>query len=97
MAVNRVSPVIPGEGMADLRLASYVPEDGSRLVFAVNDRPTYLNAKILVRGPVAEAKALTASPFLPVTIRPLADGLTSLTAKIPPAGIVVLRLSSWQR
>ena len=90
--VNRASPVFPGEGMADLRLTSYVVEDGARLVFAVNDRPTYLNAKILVRGPVAEAKALTASPSLPVVVRPLADGLTSLTAKIPPAGIVVLRL-----
>jgi len=91
-AINRVSPVFPGEGMADLRLTSYVAEDGSRLVFAVNDRPTYLNAKILVRGPVAEAKALTASPSLPVDVAPKPDGLTSLTAKIPPAGIVVLRL-----
>ena len=91
-AINRVSPVFPGEGMADLRLMSYVAEDGSRLVFAANDRPTYLNANIRVRGPVASARSLTRSPSLPIVVRPLAAGLTSLDAKIPPAGIVVLRL-----
>ena len=90
--INRHSPVFPGENMSDLRLASYVAEDGARIVFAVNDRATYLNARILVRGPVAEVKALTASPSLPVVARQKTDGLTSLEAKIPPAGIVVLRI-----
>lgn len=78
--------------MADLRLSSYVAEDGSRIVFAVNDRPTYLNANILVRGPVTTAEALTESPSLPIVISAKAEDLTSLVAKIPPAGIVVLRL-----
>ena len=92
-AVNRASPVFPGEDMADLRLMSYVADDGSRLVFAVNDRPTYLNAEIRVRGPVASVKALTESPSLPVFTRTLPDGVTALVAKIPPAGLVVLRLN----
>lgn len=91
-AINDVSPVFPGEGMRDLRLASYVTVDDSRLVFAINDRATYLNARMSVRGPVVEAKALTASPSLPVIVRPLTDGLASLEAKIPPAGVVVLRV-----
>ena len=90
--VNRASPVFPGADMADLRLSSYVAEDGSRIVFAVNDRPTYLNANILVRGPVTTAEALTESPSLPIVISAKAEDLTSLVAKIPPAGIVVLRL-----
>ena len=94
-AINAVSPVRPDEkGMEDLRVMSYRAADGARIVVAISDRSTYLNAKILVKGSVAAVKALTADPSLPVGIKDLGVGETRLSAKIPPAGVVVLKVTA---
>ena len=81
-------------GMEDLRVTSYLAEDGSRIVVGLNDKPTYLNSRIVVDGPVKFAEALTENPSLPVIVDGLPDGRTRLKVKIPPSGVVVLRLFS---
>ena len=93
--INAVSPVRPdARDMADLRMTSYLAEDGSRIVIGLNDKPTYLNSRIVVDGPVKSVEALTENPSLPVIVELLPNGKTRLMAKIPPAGVVVLRLIS---
>lgn len=87
--INAAAPAWPDKGMADLRVMSYVAKDGARIVVALNNRMTYLNARVRVRGRVASAKALTESPSLPVEITPDGDE-TVLPVKIPPSGVVVL-------
>ena len=94
-AINAMSPVRPDSmGMEDLRVTSYLAEDGSRIVVGLNDKPTYLNSRIVVDGPVKFAEALTENPSLPVIVDGLPDGRTRLKVKIPPSGVVVLRLFS---
>ena len=89
--VNSLSAVRPdGEKMEDLRLVSYVAEDGSRVVVALNDRPSYLNAKISVAGAVESVTALTDDPSLPVLTIPREARDTLVPVKIPPSGAVAL-------
>lgn len=89
-AVNAVAPAVPAAGMADLRVMSYRAANGARVVIALNDRAMYLDARIRLKGVPRDVRALTASPSLPVGVRPVEDGACVLSAKIPPQGVVVL-------
>ena len=90
-AINDVCGVRPDAGMDDLRLATYRTADGSRVILAINDRATYLESRLIVKGRVDEVRILTESPFMPVEIERLGDGTSRLHAKIPPAGVVLLQ------
>ena len=92
--INDQSPVRPEDpSLCDLRLVSYLAEDGSRVVVAINDRPTYLRARILADGRVSTAAVLTSNVSLPVAVEPLTgDGGALLKVKIPPSGAVALSL-----
>lgn len=81
---------VPAAGMADLRVMSYRAANGARVVIALNDRAMYLDARIRLKGVPRDVRALTASPSLPVGVRPVEDGACVLSAKIPPQGVVVL-------
>ena len=89
--INALAFAVPDEGMEDLRVMSYRAADGSRVVVALNDRGTYLNARIRVRCRPDAVRSLTESPSLPVRVEPGADA-SVLVAKIPPYGVVVLSL-----
>ena len=89
--LNEFSPVRPGRGMSDLRLAACRDAADRLIVVARNVRTTYLEAGIRVLGPVVSATALTEDPSLPVRVEPLDDGFVRLRAKIPPSGVVCIR------
>ena len=90
-AVNAHAAAFPDDGMAALRVSSCRASDGALLVTATNDRQTYLNARIVLRGEPKSVTALTESPSLPVSVSGLGGGLSRLDAKIPPCGVVLLR------
>ena len=89
-AVNAVAPAVPDENMPDLRVMSYRAANSERIVVALNDRATYLNARIRLAGTPKSVRALTASPSLPVRVRAKDGGTSVLSAKIPPQGVIVL-------
>ena len=89
-AVNAAAPAAPDEGMPDLRVMSYRAADGARIVIALNDRATYLNAGIRLTETPESVRALTDSPSLPVHVERRDGGTSVLSAKIPPQGVVVL-------
>ena len=89
--INACCRVRPDEGMDDLRLASYRSTDGALIILALNDRATYLESRILVKGSVGSVHALTESPSVPVETEASPGGETRLLAKIPPAGVILLR------
>ena len=89
-AINAIAPAVPDEKMPDLRVMSYRATDGALIVVALNDRATYLNARIRLSETPKSVRALTASPSLPVRIERRDGGSSVLSAKIPPQGVVVL-------
>lgn len=91
-AINALSPARPDAGQPDLRLQAYRSQSGSLVVVALNDRDIYLNAALLVKGPVTTAEALTESPSLPIVVEPRPEGQSRLSAKIPPRGAILLEI-----
>lgn len=81
----------PDEGIDDLRLATYWSNDGARVILAINDRGTYLESRILVDGFVNTVQTLTESPYVPIEVEHLGEDRSRLYAKIPPAGVVLLK------
>lgn len=85
-AINALSPVVPSPRNPDLVISGFFDEDGSLRVIARNNRTTYQTAEILVDRPVAKVEILSGYPSLPV------KPSQRLRAKIPPSGVIALRL-----
>lgn len=90
--INAISPVYPASVADDLRVISYLDGAGDRVVVALNSRPVYLNSRIGIRAKVTCAKALTDAPSLPIRILRAGDEESVLEAKLPPSGVVAIRL-----
>ena len=85
-AVNAFSPVTPADEFDDLVVSGFRGTDGVWRVSARNNRQTYVNAELEIRRSVGSVGILSDYPSMPVQ--------NMLKAKVPPKGVVALKLEN---
>lgn len=90
--INAMSPVVPSDDRGGFALSSAVDPNGMRRILLRNNRPTYHYAEVDVKGRVTKAEILTDDPRQPVRCDCLENGWTRLYVKLPPLGVVMLRI-----
>ena len=86
-AINEFSPVVPAPGTSDVCISGFEYANGDMHIVARSNRGVYCNAEIAVRRPVAAVDILSGYPSMPV------KPAETLRAKIPPSGVVALRIA----
>ena len=92
-ALNRLSSfVFPETEKKFLRVWGFFSGKKRFLLFARNEKTTYLDPAIRIRGKVKKCRALSEDPSRPAVLRSGGEKETLLRVRIPPCGTIVLEL-----